>query len=545
MDTNRKTIILFGLVIIITISIMVLFILPIISCIFADGTTIQLFNDNSNGLKSSLYRSIIFAVLSSLLCVIGGLFFAIQLSNISFHSKFGRILSLFMLPMTLGNVTIAYIFKIILFNTCFFDNIIKSGTIAQFSLLLSLQLWHYLFLFSYLFWIGIQNIPKNLTTYSSIIKHTQLEYIKDIILPNVKSLFILLFFIGFVFSFYENSNSLFILKCSQGTNTELISQSLNRIYYSNLSIDPAFASLSIFKSGIVISFIILIMLSVFGGLLAFVISKIVKHQGTFKIGARFTTRKFTSYINIIGCVLLILIPILIALINSQYHFSLTTLIEPALAFFLTIIAAIAATISAISLGISLKIIFKKILIGFNFKSLIFLLILFLFQLIPPLCIVLCAFETFAVIGYKFDILIYLIWIMGHCLLTLPILGSFILITHFAVKKDELDYLNVYKIPISRIIKYSFIKRFRIEYILTFIFAFIFIWNDTSLNMILSDRIPSFAKNLEMLFTGKGTNYSQATLYVFIALTLAIICIFVWQYVINKVVNNKKNEIDKI
>lgn len=510
--------------------------------IFVNGDMIQLIKNDSNGLKLSWYRSILFALSSSALCVIGGLLLAIQLSNISFYSKFGRILSLFMLPMTLGNVTIAYIFKIVLFNTPFFDSVVKCGAISQYSLLLFLQLWQYIFLFAYLFWISIHSIPGKLTTYSTVIKHTRYEYIKDIVLPNVKNLFILLFFIGFVFSFYENAKCSFILKASQGTKTELISQSLNRVYYSNLGVDPSFASLTAFKCGVIVFFTILIILFLLGVLSTAIINRIAKYRSVLKSVSHLSVKQPTilfSYVISLGCLLIILVPVLIALLNSQYHFSLDTLIEPVSAFFLTILAAVFAAILAVLFGISSKVLLKKYLKGFNTKSLGYLLVVFLLQLIPPLCIVLCAFKLLAVVGYEFDFLVYPIWILGHCFLTFPILGSFVLVTHFTVKESELDYLSVHKISPLGIINYSFIKRFRMEYILTLLFAFIFIWNDTSLNMILSDRIPSFAKNLEMLFTGKATNYSQATLYVFIALALAVASLSVWQYVINKVIKSKE------
>lgn len=60
-------------------------------------------------------------------------------------------------------------------------------------------------------------------------------------------------------------------------------------------------------------------------------------------------------------------------------------------------------------------------------------------------------------------------------------------------------------------------------------------------MILSDEIPSFAKNLEMLFIGRATDYSQATFYVIIALVLSFSCIAVWQVVINKAIKSKLKE----
>lgn len=517
---------------------------PLIANVFADNAigALQLLEDGSNGLKASLYRTVIFALLSAVFCVSGSLLLAIQLSNISFYSKIGRMLSLFMLPVALGNVTVAYIFKIVWFDSAFLDSIIQNGMLTQYALLLLLQCWQYLFLFAYLFWIQIQSISREMTAYSFVIGHTHMEYLQDVILPKVKKLFILLLLMEFVFSFYENAKSNFILGVSQGTNTELISQAINRIYHSNLGLDPSFAYDTVYQSGLLVFIIILITLFIVGRVVSAVIDRVSglslpfcgKSESAVKVG-----KVHSSYCIFILCMSVIWFPVVAALVKSRYHFSFEALCEPISVLFLTLTAALASAALAVLFGIASKVIFKKWLNGLNSRSIGYLLTVFLLQMIPPLCIVLCLFKYLAVVGYNVDLIVCLVWIVGHCFLNLPVLGSFILVAHYAVKENELDFLYVHRVCSWGIIKYSFLKRFRMEYILTFLFAFIFIWNDTGLNMVLSDSIPSFAKKLEMLFMGKAANYSQATLYVLIALILAIACLSVWQCVINRIIKSRE------
>jgi hypothetical protein len=52
-------------------------------------------------------------------------------------------------------------------------------------------------------------------------------------------------------------------------------------------------------------------------------------------------------------------------------------------------------------------------------------------------------------------------------------------------------------------------------------------------MVLSDRIPSFAANLQMLFIGRAADYSKATSFVLVAVVLSLACIFIWQYIVGK------------
>ena len=516
-----------------------IFLLPLVTGGFSGGGISTLFFDNSNGFSSSLVRTATFALLSSIANVVGGFCLALLLSNVPMSSKLGRQLSFFILPVTLGNIAVVFVFKVLLFDTKLFNAIVQWGNISQTLFLLFIQFWQFGFLFAYLFWLNMQKTPKRIEDYSTALELSKFEKIRDIILPQAKNLFILLLFIGFIFSFYEDAKSQFIFRASQGTGTELINHWLYRTYQSNLLINPYYANQSIFKTGLIVFLMTILLFLSLGSLIlpSFKLFSKLKCSRNEIVSGR---KGRTSFVIAAISIGVILAPVFLALMKSQYHFSenIFSILFP---FGLTLIAAFAATLFSIIFGISSRLAFVKLLGGFNSKSLIYFLSIFLLQIIPPLCIVLCGFKWMSWVGYNSDIFIYFIWIVGHCILTLPLLGSFVLASHFSVKENELNYLVSYKISGSSIVHYSFLKRFRAEYILTLLFAFTFIWNDAGLNMVLSDRIPSFAANLQMLFIGRAADYSKATSFVLVAVALSLACIFIWQYIVDKTVKINETE----
>ncbi len=526
---------IYRLTVVVIITATITFLFPFVKGSFSDVDIQSLLKSNSSGFTASLARTLIFALLSSLLSVFGGFCLALLLSKISLYSKLGKQLGFFILPVTLGNVAVVFIFKLLLFNTTFFNNLVLGGPSAQSAFLLFLQFWQFGFLFAYLFWLNIQNTPKQLTDYSNATGLSGFEKIRDIYLPQAKNLFILLLFIGFIFSFYEEVKSQFIFKASQGTNTELINHWLNRNYQSNLLINPEYANQFTFKTGLLVFVLAMLAFALIGGIALFL----------FRIFSRISVAKSplsnpsknSQYFSVLFGVLSLLIivmPVIVALTKGKYNFgeNVSSLVFP---FFLTLIAAFASAGLAIILGIASRLVFRKWLNTFNSKSLFYFLIIFLLQIIPPLCIILCGFKWMSWIGYNSDILIYFVWIVGHCLLTLPVLGSFIVSTHFSIRENELDYLSAYKISEFSVVKYSFLKRYKAEYSFTVLFAFTFIWNDAGLNMIHSDRVPSFATNLQMSYIGRAADYSKATVFLLVALALSLGCIFIWKYILNKAI----------
>ncbi len=531
----KKNQITYKLVVFIIIVLTALFLLPIFIGGWANTNIKDLFESESNGFTPSLLRTILFALTSASINVVIGFLLALLLSKISLYSKLGNQLSFFIFPIILGNVAVVFIFKLLLFDTTFFNRLVAGGALSQNAFLIFLQFWQFGFLFAYLFWLNIQNTPRRIVDYSDAAGLSGFEKIRDILLPQSKNLFILLLFIGFAFSFYEDVKSQFIFKASQGTNTEFINHWLNRSYQTDLLINPGYANQVAFKAGLVIFFVAIAGFGLMGGVALAIfklVSKLKSRESSVKKSVQSGGNNYGSSVLLILCLLIILTPALAALLKAKYDFS-ESISSLGFPFLITCIAALASTVIAIILGIASRLAFRKWLSSFNSKSLFYFIIIFLLQVIPPLCIVICGFKWLSWIGYSSNFLIYIVWIIGHCILTLPILGSFIISTHFSVKENELEYLSAQKISKMDIVKFSFLQRFKTEYIFTVLFAFTFIWNDASLNMILSDRIPSFATNLQMLYIGRAADYSKATVFLLVAIFLSLASTYIWKAVLIK------------
>lgn len=477
----------------------------------------------------SITRTFVFALTTAFVCVVGGLTLAVALSSISFYSFYGRLLSMLIIPMTLGNITIAYIFKKVFADSLIFEIIILHGSCSQLIAISFLQFWQYGFLFTYVFWISIINIPSRFNDYSFIIKNTRFEWLRDVVLPNVKNLFILLFVIGFVFSFYEGVKNIFIFKSSQGTGTELITQALNRIYQSFLPIDTNLANDSIINSGFFIVCGLLLVLTILCYIIISVLNLFYKFNVSFGRPVLRGHLPLSSMLPVI-CFVIIFVPVVAALCKSSYItvFNMDLLHT----LILTIFAAFIATACAAAAAMCSKLIFYKWLDEFNMVSLTYFLFIFFIQLIPSIIIVILSFKLLSIIGYNAST-IHLVWIIGHCILSFPLLCGFLLVTFFSVSQNEIVYLKYHNISVLERIKVSFIKRYSAEYILTILFAFVIIWNDASLNMILSDQIPSFAKHMEMSFVGRAANASHASSYVLVSVIISIACLALWQYITHK------------
>ena len=209
---------------------------------------------------------------------------------------------------------------------------------------------------------------------------------------------------------------------------------------------------------------------------------------------------------------------------------------------MTFIATLASSATAIFFGIASRLGWKQTLSSFSQNSLPFFVLLFVLLLVPPIVILITGYKWMSLVGYSSQSIIYTIWIVGHILLTLPVLGSFVLFNHFRVSNNEIDYLQVYKLSKTETIRYSFFKRFKAEYLLLFIIGYSFIWNEAVLNSLFSDYIPSFVSGMKMLITGRGADYDKAFGYLLVSFIVALLSAIIWRYIIEKAQKQLNTEV---
>jgi hypothetical protein len=93
----------------------------------------------------------------------------------------------------------------------------------------------------------------------------------------------------------------------------------------------------------------------------------------------------------------------------------------------------------------------------------------------------------------------------------------------------------------QIVRDSFFRRYQAEYLLTFLIAFSLIWNESIINNLLSDFIPSFVSEMKMNIEGRAADYAKGMNYLFVALCISILAMGLWKSILNKTTNGK-NEI---
>lgn len=535
-NSMNKNLIKWRLTLFVILILTIVFLQPFFSNLVGD-IYFEYIRDNRDGFNSTVIRSLIFALSTTIFIIFFSFFGALSIKRVPIYSRKGVLLSILIIPFLLGSVSTAFLYKIIFLKGFSQDAIITGIPITHFILLIAIQFWQFGLLFLYLFWLNFKNIPKSIEDYAIVSKFSFFTRLKNIYIPQSRSLIILLSIFSFIFSFYENAKSQFIFKASQGTNTELISNWLYRTYQSKLLVSPDYAIGETF--GISFYLILTIAIVLFFGVIVlnFLIKKIVKAQ-FYSNMSLFPRKIFEPFITVLNqlsffvLLLLVLTPIIFVFFKIEFKTSenIAKLFTP---FTLTFIAAIFATIISLLFALSSRIGWRNKLFEFNNYSIAFFVGIFLLFLIPSITILLSGFKWMSYFGYNSNLTVYLAWIIGHSILLLPLLASFLLTTHFRVSNNELSYISTIAIKPKELVKFSFLKRFKLEYILTFIIAYSFIWNESTINKVFSDRIASFASDLEMQFIGRGSDYSVALMYFSVSIFLAILGILIWSAIINK------------
>lgn len=482
--------------------------------------------------SSALLRSLFFAIGSVLICVVGSFSLAYVLRNIS--SKIVLLFaSLMMLPFLMGNVSLSFLFKILLFDSAFITSIYQSTSLL-FAIMLLLQFWQNGFLFTYVFLLNNKGMDSNLVNYGEINKFTSFEKIKNIYLPKHRNLIILLSIFSFVTSFYESAKFQIILRSSRGTNSELISQKLYNGFKSDLMINAGYASDAIFAKSILfyIPLSVLIVFLIYK-MTSLTITKLSK--SSLQLPALHLSRTFK---NKVAAFLMILI--LIVIMTPIFSLFLKQSISfMKLNYFLETIAlsGVAASLLiilfAIPLGLSLRIGFLNIFHSFNNKSISVFVVLFLLYLLPPLALMLCGFEWSSLLHLKGPFSTRVFWLFGQCVNSLPIIATFIIVIHFYVQNKELIYSKAMRLSNIESIKYSFLKRFKLEYLLTLLFAFSIIWNEATFNKVYSDRIPSYVSEIMRTVSSRNADYGQGMLFFTFSLLISLVCILIWNVITAK------------
>jgi ABC-type sugar transport system permease subunit len=510
-----------------------LYLFPFASSLDSPLAVFRSLREGQDGLLTALVRSSLFALITSLLLVLLGIVFSLLLMGVPFSAPRSRWLSLLLMPLILGSVSSAFIWKILLFDNAY---LFGSAT-KKFLAIGFMEFWQFGTFFSYLFWLNLQTIRTDVLDYAAATRLGTWEKVKDIFLPHQRNLALLLYVICFIFCFYEESKIELIFRGSRGTNTELINHWLNRTYQSDSLLSPEFAFRHVSTSGLLVLLVALgvlvVTLIVKNSLYkAVTVSKRLALPGKPALPGNPALKNNYSWLVLWLLVIVAVAPVPGVLLkqSGNLHFSPGPLGFPLL---LTLLAAMVSSAFAICFGILSRLAWQRSLAGFNYRSMIFLILLFTLLIIPPIVILISGFRWMRLVGYASEYNIDLAWLFGHTILSFPLLAGFSVATHFRVKIMFIDYLDAHSLTLWEKIVHLFLLPFRADYLLTLIIAFSIIWNESIINNILSDFIPSFITELNKTITGKAVDYSQGMNYLFVSLVLAIGSVSIWNYIISK------------
>jgi ABC-type sugar transport system permease subunit len=481
--------------------------------------------DTADGLYHPLLRSLIFSVATAILLISLSLAIASALRPVSLTGKKGKWMSLLLLPIILGNVSTSFIWKLLLLDT----SLPFSGAAAKFVTLTLIQFWQYGTLYVYLFWINEQLISPNTQVYAEVVGLNRLEQLRDVLLPRQRNISLLLYIIGMITFYYEDAKVQFIFRASRGTNTELVNQWLYRVYQSDSLLSPDFAFRHISQLGL---FVLIV------GLAGLLVSLVIKDKIYL---AGITNRLALPGWKLppVVCqgiyyliILFVLSPVVLVFLLQRVHFNqvFSTLSSPLL---LTAFAALLATLVAVIFAVINRLALPDMLSSFNRRSMFFLIALFLMTLIPPIVTLILSFKWMQIVGYSSGNTIYTAWIAGHVFLAFPLLTGFLVTAHFRLKNQEITYLQVHRTSFSEQLKTLFLYPFAADYLLTFILALSLIWNESTVNNVLADVVPSFVAELNKTITGKEVDYANGMNYLIVSLVLAIVSVLLWNTIITR------------
>ncbi len=499
-----------------------LFLWPFFDNVTSSGISLMYGGDASFGM--ALQNSVFFAAFSSLAVVGGGLVLALQLSSIEPGNRWSKLLPVLLLPSVLGNVSTAFVWKLqLLDNSYFFQS-----SARNFLALLLIQGWQYGMLFCYLFWLQIKEIKKDRMSYCKMARLSRSEMVKDLYLPQLKNLSILLLMLQFLFSFYEDAKIQFIFKASRGTNAEMITNWFKRTYQSGSLINTKFAFQQITASGVITIIVIATLLGALSIVANWAFTKYTGNRIFTIASKRFLSDK--TWV-VILCAL-IFTPIISNFIR-YYNFTPHSFEMLTTTILYTFVGALLATGFAVLFSMFARLGWRNSLYGFQRKAIPWIIGIFLLGLIPPVALLASGYDWIRLVGYRSPFSLDLVWILGQIIVAFPLLGSFTLFTYFQVKNHDILYMQIHRADFSEISKELFIRPFHGNYLLTFIIAFALVFNEPILNSILSDRIPSFTSQIQKVITGRTVDYSRGMEYLFVSLILAVSAVVVWSHLFNK------------
>ncbi len=489
-------------------------------------------NFSGDGWGIPFARSAIFSVLCTVLSISLGFLIAVLARDCSGITAI--LFALLMVPMLMGGVAVAFCVKVDILHSVLVTNLILNRAfIPTWGLMLLAQAWQTLPLSVYLFWFRLQQTPVDLRRFSIANHLTAYEHIRDIAWPFCRNLAGMMGLFFSTISFYEFIKFALIIRASPGGSTELASHWLLRLYDFYATLDPRVAvakCLAMSALAIIVATSI-----VFCSVQLALRSVDLAVLGLAKLAGRSNTKPHPGRSNVVAiCVMLLTLVPMLGLAQYVTPHNFIDISEFSRSAALAFAAALVTLLVSVTLGISGRLIFRRLMERFDSRSAIIFAALYFLQVIPPIGIALCGYYWLGAFASYGNVASWIpgLWLICQVIIALPITASFVQLSHFRVATTEIDFQESARVGLVDIVWNSFIRRFTIDYMLVTVFGFSIIWTESTINSTISDlsqNIPSVSVELAQRVDGRGASYPEAANLILSTLLPVVLGLLLWVY----------------
>lgn len=351
------------------------------------------------------------------------------------------------------------------------------------------------------------------------------RFLRDSVLPDLIATFQLCCCLAFAASMLENTLAMTVFRASPGNQLELLSHWTTRQYQGILKSDPQLArDFAILLASLEFAATLLLgwLVFVLARPIARVLSKcLLEWPGAI---LRPSWRELLALRLLQGYAGLLLgaLAVLITARRADFEPEIVLTLIP---FLSTVAWGLAAGVISAGLACIFAVLcslaWPTPFAGLGRTSTLVLAVSVLLSGIPTVYVLLTVYDwVLAVLKTQYGLES---WLCGHIVSILPLLFSFFLITHFAVRTIEMDFQAVHQVRLDFLVYRSFVQRFFPTYLLGAFCAFALIWNDYTINSALNTAVPSFASALDMALEGRSANKSMAVACSVLSLAIGSLC----------------------
>jgi len=481
--------------------------------------------------SSAAGRTVVLSVGVSVGCVVAGFWLSIRLHAVAPRSILGRLLPILMLPALAGTTATSFLLKMTLVANPGILRVVADrpqwGTLTIYGASLA---WQYLPLCIYMFWLRNLAVAPSVRTFAQSSSLTFAEAIRDILWPSARNLAIVLALLISLSAGQDHAIGYHLLRASTGSDTAMISHALLELYQLLQAPAPKAAADVILANSLLLAPLLLAMsgLSVALTLASqHMLIRAAPRVPRRTHGLANTRPALTGWL----AVLIVLTPILWSLVSvpPQLHRDITPMMGAA-AF--TVIGSVGAFALAVLLGAALRLLLPRSLETLNGRALWVVIALVALKSIPALAIALMLYALlWPALSFGTPIL-FGVWLVAHAFVHLPFLALFVLWIHHRLTAREIEYQTLAGASTLELLRHSFLASFGLDYVLVAIFAWSFVWNESVINRLLSDRMPSLSASLAPLI-GTRPDYHTGMLVVLLSLLVVTAAIPLWSFITSR------------